>query len=126
MLCCKISALKLRLTLIQKGVFYPLRLLPVLTKFSVFIHVQSVTPGNSWLGRISLKDFKIIWRKNEGNLNKIIFGDFNCTIERLDRECDVVPITLIEEILFGEIFANFGQIHGNKSKEISNFVHSRK
>ena len=53
-------------------------------------------------------------------------GDFNCTIERLDRECDVVPITLIEEILFGEIFANFGQIHGNKSKEISNFVHSRK
>ena len=64
--------------------------------------------------------------KKWGNLNKIIFGDFNCTIERLDRECDVVPITLIEEILFGEIFANFGQIHGNKSKEISNFVHSRK
>ena len=64
--------------------------------------------------------------KKWGNLNKIIFGDFNGTIERLDREGDVVPITLIEEILSGEIFANFGQIQGNKSKETSNFVHSRK
>ena len=46
----------LRLTLIQKGRLCPLRLLPLMTEFCVY-----APSGNSWLGSVSLKDYKIIW-----------------------------------------------------------------
>ena len=36
--------------------------LPLMTGFSVFIPFQGITPGNSWLGDISLKDYKIMWK----------------------------------------------------------------
>ena len=63
----------LKLTLIQKRDLCLLRLLPLMTEFSVFMPLQGIAPGNSWLGRVSLKDYKIIWKKkSEGNENKMI------------------------------------------------------
>ena len=38
----------LRLTLIQKRGFCPLRLLPLITEFSVFMPLQVIAAGNSW------------------------------------------------------------------------------
>ena len=57
-LSCFIWVLKVtwRLTLIQKGGLCPLRLLPLMTEFSVFMPLQVIAPGNSWLGGVSLKD----------------------------------------------------------------------
>ena len=50
----------LRLKLIQIGSLCPLSLLPLMTEFSVFMPLQSIAPGNSWLGGASLKDYEII------------------------------------------------------------------
>ena len=33
-----------------------------------------------------MKDYKIIWKINEGNENKILLGDFNITIDKIDRD----------------------------------------
>ena len=52
----------LRLPLIQNGGLSPLRLLPLLAGFYVFMEHQVITQGNSWLGSISLKDYKVIWK----------------------------------------------------------------
>ena len=32
-----------------------------MTDFSVFMPLQGIAPGNSWIGGFSLKDYKIIW-----------------------------------------------------------------
>ena len=50
----------LRLTLILKRGLCLLRLLPVMTELSVVMPLQGVAPGNSWLGDVSLKGYKII------------------------------------------------------------------
>ena len=74
------------LTLIQKGGMCPLSLLHLMTESSVFMPLQGITPGNSWIGGVSLKDYKIIWKKKKkGNENKIILEDFNCTMDKMDR-----------------------------------------
>ena len=52
----------LRLTLIQKGGLCPLRPLPLITRFSVFLPLHGIAPGNIWLGGVSLKDYKITWK----------------------------------------------------------------
>ena len=31
----------------------------------VFMPLQGITPGNSWIGGVSLKDYKIIWKKKK-------------------------------------------------------------
>ena len=36
--------------------------LPLMTEFSVFIALQSIAPASSWIGDVSLKDSKIIWK----------------------------------------------------------------
>ena len=87
-LSCFIWVLKvsLRLTLILKGGLCPLMLLATLTKFSVFMPFQGIAPG-SWLGGVSLKDYKIIWKiKNEGNGNKIIPRNFNCAMDKMGKD----------------------------------------
>ena len=33
-----------------------------MTEFSVFMPLQGIAPGNSWIGGVSLKDYKIIWK----------------------------------------------------------------
>ena len=35
---------------------------PLMTEFYVFMPLQGIAPGNSWLGGVSLKDYKIIWK----------------------------------------------------------------
>ena len=40
-----------------KGSLCPLRLFPLMTEFSVFMPLQGIVPGDSWLGGISLKDY---------------------------------------------------------------------
>ena len=35
--------------------------LPLMTEFSEFMPLQGIAPENSWLGAVSLKDYKIIW-----------------------------------------------------------------
>ena len=61
---CFIQALKvsLRLTLIQKGGLCYLRLLPLMMEFSVFMLLQGIAPKSSWLGDVSLKEYKSIWK----------------------------------------------------------------
>ena len=46
-----------------KGGFVSLRLpLSLMTEFSVFMPLQAIAAGNNWLGDISLKDHKLIWK----------------------------------------------------------------
>ena len=63
-LSCIIWILKvsLRMSLIQNGGLSPLRSLPLMTEFSEFMSIWGIGPGSSWLGDISLKDYKIIWK----------------------------------------------------------------
>ena len=47
-----------------KRVFVSFEVTPLLlmTEFSVFMSLQGIAPGNSWLGDVSLKDYIIIWK----------------------------------------------------------------
>ena len=47
-----------------KGVFVSFKVtpLPLMTEFSVCMPLQGIATGNSWLGDVSLKDYKIIWK----------------------------------------------------------------
>ena len=58
----------LRLTLIEKRGLCSLRLLPF--KFCVFMPLQGIAPENSWLGRVSLKNYKIIWKIKMRNMKR--------------------------------------------------------
>ena len=65
----------------------PKRLLPLMTELSVFMPLQSITPGNSWIVGIPLKDYKFYREnKSEWNENKLILGEFNCTMDKMDRD----------------------------------------
>ena len=33
-----------------------------MTEFSVLMPLEGIAPGNGWLGSISFKDYKIIWK----------------------------------------------------------------
>ena len=73
--------------MIQNGGLCPLKLLPLIAVLSVFMSLQAITPGNSWLGSIPGKGYKIIWNKKiEGNDNKIILGDFNFAMDKINKE----------------------------------------
>ena len=43
-------------------VFFKVTPLSLMTGFSVFMPLQGIVPGNSWLGGVSLKDYEIIWK----------------------------------------------------------------
>ena len=64
-LSCFIQVLKLSLSLIviQNGGLFPLRLLPLMKEFSVFMPLQGITPGNSWLGGHFFEGLKIYMKK---------------------------------------------------------------
>ena len=49
-----------QLLLIEKGGLHPLRLLPLITQLSVLMPLQGITPGTSWIGGVSSKDYKTI------------------------------------------------------------------
>ena len=80
--------MSLRLTLIQKGDFYLSRLLSLITDFFVFVPLQGIAPESSWLKDVSLKDYKIIWKINEGNEKKNLLGNFTITTDKTDRDED--------------------------------------
>ena len=50
------------------------------------VYALGIAPGNSCLEGVSLKDYTIIWKKNEGNENKIILGNFNCVMDKMERD----------------------------------------
>ena len=53
---------------------------------SLLVPLQCIAPENSWLGGVFLKDYKIICKKNEGNENKIMLRDLNCTMDKIERD----------------------------------------
>ena len=52
----------LRLILFQKRGLFHLSLLPLMTEISVFMPLQGIAPENSWIGGVSLKYYKTIWK----------------------------------------------------------------
>ena len=42
----------------EELVFFKVTPLPLIIEFSVFMPIQGIVPQNSWLGGVSLKDFK--------------------------------------------------------------------
>ena len=85
---CFIWVLKvsLRLTVIQKGGSCPLRLLPLMIEFSV-----CAPSGCSTREQLARRRFfeglqNYMQNKNEGNENKKILGDLNCTMYKIDRD----------------------------------------
>ena len=79
--------LSLRLTLIQKRGLCPLRLLVLITEFSVCAPSGYSTREQLARGRCcffeGLQNY--MQSKHEGNENKIIIGDLNCTMDKIDR-----------------------------------------
>ena len=69
--------------------FVSFKVTRLMTEVFVFIHLQSIIPGNSWL--VGGKDIFIeglqncMENKSEGNKSKIKLGDFNCTMDKMDR-----------------------------------------
>ena len=58
-----------------------------MTEFSVLMLLQGTKPRNSWLRGISLKDYKIIWKiKVREMKTKTVLRDFNCTMDKTDRD----------------------------------------
>ena len=53
----------------------------------MFMSLQGVLPGNRWLGGCFFEGIQdYMENKNEGNENKIIFGDFNCTMDKMEKD----------------------------------------
>ena len=54
---------------------------------SLFVPLQSIAPESSWLGGHFFEGLQnYMQNKNEGNENKIILGDLNCTMDKIDRD----------------------------------------
>ena len=51
---------------------------------SLFVPLQGIAPKNSWLGGAFLKNY--MKNKNEGNEKKIMVGDLNCTMDKIDKD----------------------------------------
>ena len=82
----RVLNVSLRLILITNGSLYPLRLYSLITEFSVFMLFQDITSGYSWLGGHSFEELQnYMENKSEGNESKIILGNFNCTMDKVDR-----------------------------------------
>ena len=87
----------LMLTLIQKGRSVSFKVTPsndrVLCVYPLY--------GNSWLGRgrgrffEGLHNYMRNKNKNEGNESKIILGNFNCTMDKMDIEMDFIDVVPI-------------------------------
>ena len=70
-----------------KGGFCFLRLLPMMTELSVVMPLQDVAPRKSWLeGRFFEGIQNYMKNKKGGNVNKIWLGDFNYTMDKMDKD----------------------------------------
>ena len=57
-----------------------------MAEFSVFMPLQGVALGNNWIGGIFFEGLQnYMENKNKGKENKIILEDFNCTMDKMDR-----------------------------------------
>ena len=54
-----------------------------MTELSLFMPLQGIAPGHQGIFE-RLQNYMI--NKNEVNENKIIFGDFNCTMDKTERD----------------------------------------
>ena len=58
-----------------------------MTEFSAFMHLQGVAPGEQLArGRFFEGLQNHMENKNEGKENKITLGDFNCTMNKMERD----------------------------------------
>ena len=55
-----------------------------MTELSAFMPPQCIVPTNSWIAHLSLKEYKIIWKKNKRSNTKIILRDFDFTMGKID------------------------------------------
>ena len=56
-------------------------------KSSLFVSLQGIAPENSWLGGTFFEGLQnYMLNKNEGKENKIMHGDLNCTMDKIDRD----------------------------------------
>ena len=54
---------------------------------SLFMPFQGIAPENSWLGGAFFEGLQnYMQNKNEGNENKIMLGDLNCTMDKIERD----------------------------------------
>ena len=53
-----------------------------MTEFFGFIPLQVIEPGNSWLVGVSSKSVSL----GEENKKKMTFEDFNCTMDKMERD----------------------------------------
>ena len=82
-----------------------------MTEFSVFMPLQDIASGICWLGGISLKDYKIIWKikmremKTKQYLETLIVLWIKWTGNkaRLDRCCSYYPLNMDNDLrIYGE------------------------
>ena len=59
-----------------------------MTEFSVIMPLQGITPAREQLarGRFFERLQNYMENKNEENENKIILGEFNCTMDKMNRD----------------------------------------
>ena len=54
---------------------------------SLLVPLQGIAPENSWLGALFGRTTQNhMQNKNEGSENKIMLGDLNCTMDKIDRD----------------------------------------
>ena len=71
-----------------KGEFVSFKVIPSNDRV-LFVPLQGIAPENSWLGGgggffEGLQNY--MQDKNERNENKIILGDLNCTMDKIDKD----------------------------------------
>ena len=72
--------------MIQKGGLRPLGLLPLMIEFSVCAPSGCSTRKQLARGHFFEGLQNYMQNKNEGNENKIMLGDLNCTMDKIDRD----------------------------------------
>ena len=69
-----------------KGRFVYLKVTPS-NESSLIVPLQSIASQNSWLGGRFFEGLQnYMQNKNEGNESKIMLGDLNCSMDKIDRD----------------------------------------
>ena len=67
---------------------------------SLFVPLQGIAAENSLLGGRFFEGLQnYMQNKNEGNENKIIIGDLNCTMDKIDRDGENKAQTLLIDFI---------------------------
>ena len=69
-----------------KGRFLSFKVTPS-NESSLLVPLQGIAPENSWLGALFGRTTQNqMQNKNEGSENKIMLGDVNCAMDKIDRD----------------------------------------